>query len=332
MLHLHGLSRYFESAVAGVAAISTLIIAILAGSLPLGEEKTSGTLLWHLTLPVSARRQWFIKLCMALFAGFIGACLVPLFANRFLHLWGGRELFSWLIVLLLLTFAAFWCACAVKGTVPAVLWALPVMIALYFAMELGKWAGPALTNLFFSRFDPFANVKFASAVSSMFGTSRTSRSAFWEFFYNRGYLAPMVLAVLVPLLASVAVTVQLPTVLNVTLKVWVPLLKAALAGKVALASVELIATVSLAVATRFQLASTPLTVTEQAVPAVCAAGLPVMPVLLPGEAVSPGINSCSLAKAAALTVNEEPVLAVMPVLASAMTRLRVRFERPDFAA
>jgi hypothetical protein len=109
----------------------------------------------------------------------------------------GRDL---LVGAVLLTFAAFWCACAVKGTVPAVLWALPVMIALYFAMELGKWAGPALTNLFFSRFDPFANVKFASAVSSMFGTSRTSRSAFWEFFYNRGYLAPMVLAVLVPTL------------------------------------------------------------------------------------------------------------------------------------
>ena len=45
------------------------------------------------------------------------------------------------------------------------LWVLPVMIALYFAGELGKWAGPALTDLFFSRFDPFANVKFADAVS-----------------------------------------------------------------------------------------------------------------------------------------------------------------------
>ena len=39
------------------------------------------------------------------------------------------------------------------------------MIALYFAGEFGKWAGPALTNLFFSRFDPFANLRFADAVS-----------------------------------------------------------------------------------------------------------------------------------------------------------------------
>jgi hypothetical protein len=200
MLHLHGLSRYFESAVAGVAAISTLIIAILAGSLPLGEEKTSGTLLWHLTLPVSARRQWFIKLCMALFAGFIGACLVPLFANRFLHLWGGRELFSWLIVLLLLTFAAFWCACAVKGTVPTVLWVLPVMLALYYAAEFGRRAGSAITALFFSRLDPFANLRVANAVSWLFKTFAISRSAFWEFFFNRGYITPLLGAVLVPTL------------------------------------------------------------------------------------------------------------------------------------
>jgi hypothetical protein len=81
-------------------------------------------------------------------------------------LWGGRHFaFSLLVAVLFLTFAAFWCACAVKGTVPAVLWTLPVMIALYFAGELGKRVGTALTNLFLSRFDPLANVKFAAALS-----------------------------------------------------------------------------------------------------------------------------------------------------------------------
>jgi len=48
-----------------------------------------------------------------------------------------------------------------------VLWVLPVMIVLYFAGELGKWVGPELTNLFFSKFDPFANLKFANAVKSI---------------------------------------------------------------------------------------------------------------------------------------------------------------------
>jgi hypothetical protein len=164
LLHLQGLTRSFETVVVSAGVITTLMIAILAGSLSLGEEKTSGTHAWQLTLPVSARRQWFIKLCMALFAGFVGGGLVPLLiAGR---LWG--------VGAILLTFAAFWCACAVKGTVPAVLWALPVMIVLYLAVELGKWAGHALTNLFFSSFDPCANVKFAHAVS------RFSSNAFFK--------------------------------------------------------------------------------------------------------------------------------------------------------
>ncbi len=169
LLYERGFSRNFETAVVIVGVVSTLMIAILAGSASLGEERTSGTHSWHLTLPVSARRQWFIKLCMALFAGFIGAGLVPLLiAGR---LWGpladmhvGQDL---LVGAVLLTFAAFWCACAVKGTVPAVLWVLPVTIAVYFAGELGKWAGHGLTNLFLSRFDPFADVQFAAAVSHL---------------------------------------------------------------------------------------------------------------------------------------------------------------------
>jgi hypothetical protein len=205
LLYERGFSRNFETAVIIVGVVSTLMVAILAGSASLGEERTSGTHAWHLTLPVSARRQWSIKLCMALLAGFVGAGLAPLLiAGRLLgssHMLAdvhvGRDL---LVGAVLLTFAAFWCACAVKGTVPAVLWALPVMIALYFAVELGKWAGPALTNLFFSRFDPFANVKFAEAISSMFGTHPNYRSVFSEFFYNRGYLAPLVWVVLAPTL------------------------------------------------------------------------------------------------------------------------------------
>jgi branched-subunit amino acid transport protein len=206
LLFERGFSRNFETAVVIVGVVSTLMIAILAGSVSLGEERTSGTHSWHMTLPVSARRQWLIKLCVALFAGWVGAGLLPLLiAGRILF--GASRILvdvhfgmDWLFVVLILTFASFWCACAVNGTVPAVLWVLPVMIALYFAGELGKWAGPALTHLFFSRFDPFANLKFAHAVSSMFETFPMSRSAFWEFFYNRGYLVPMVWAVLVPTL------------------------------------------------------------------------------------------------------------------------------------
>ena len=78
----------------------------------------------------------------------------------------------------------------------------------------------------------------------------------------------LVLGVLEPSVLSVAVRVAAPAVFNVTLKACVPALKAAVAGKVALASLDVMPTVSVTVLTRFQLASTALTVTVKLVPAV----------------------------------------------------------------
>src|SRR5438132_13864791 len=71
------------------------------------------------------------------------------------------------------------------------------------------------------------------------------------------------------------------------------------------------ATLSIAVLTRFQLASTALTVTVKAAPAVWAAGVPVLPVELPGDAVSPGTSSCSLVNGPGLIVMTGLVLAVL---------------------
>ena len=88
----------------------------------------------------------------------------------------------------------------------------------------------------------------------------------------------------------VAVTVRpLPAVFSVTMKSMEPATSAAFAGNTALASLEVIAMVLVA-ATRFQFASTALTVTVNGVPAVSADGVPVLPVPVPGAAVSPGTN------------------------------------------
>jgi len=103
------------------------------------------------------------------------------------------------------------------------------------------------------------------------------------------------------LLTSAEVIVQLPTVLSVTLRVLLPLTRAALAGSAAFASLELMDTVSF-VLTTFQLASTALTTTLKAVPAVCAEGVPVFPAVVPGAAVSPGASNCSLTNVPELTV------------------------------
>ena len=105
LLYERGFSRNFETAVVIVGVVSTLMIAILAGSLSLGEERTSGTHAWHLTLPVSALLQWLIKLSVALFAGIVGAGLLPmLIAGR---LFGSSRVFvdvhsgiGWLLVVL----------------------------------------------------------------------------------------------------------------------------------------------------------------------------------------------------------------------------------------
>ncbi len=172
LLHQRGSTRNFETAVVIVGVISTLMIAILAGSTSLGEEKTSGTHAWHMTLPVSAFRQWLIKLFMALFAGFVGAALLPmLIAGR---LFGSSHILvdvhlgiRWLLVVLILTFAAFWCACAVNGTVGAVLWVFPVLIAVGAANVFGEPAGHEFVKVFVARFDPFATFRFTNAVSRL---------------------------------------------------------------------------------------------------------------------------------------------------------------------
>src|SRR5437773_2618158 len=121
----------------------------------------------------------------------------------------------------------------------------------------------------------------------------------------------LVLAVLVPSVRSLAVTVLLPAVFKLMLKVRVPATSAALAGRTAFASEEVIPTVSVMVVTGFQLASTALTVTLNGVPEVCAVGVPVLPVAVPGAAVSPGTSTCSFAKAPALTVMDGLVLALL---------------------
>ena len=81
-------------------------------------------------------------------------------------------------------------------------------------------------------------------------------------------MAELVFGDLLPSEASLAATVWLPLVLKVKLKLPVPPASAALAGKVALLSELVTPTVSVTFVIKFQFASTALTVTLKAVPAV----------------------------------------------------------------
>jgi polyhydroxybutyrate depolymerase len=179
------------------------LVAILAGSLSIWEEKTSGTQSWHMTLPVSARRQWLIKLTMALFTGLACAVLLPVFVMvvlgfifgtsfmfveqamgglmiaggsiglaggplfGFLFLFVNQTVPGLLLTALLLTVAAFWCACAVRGTVRAVLWYVPAIGAGLLAGRCGGWIAPKLLELVVSKFHPFADFRFVNAISNL---------------------------------------------------------------------------------------------------------------------------------------------------------------------
>jgi len=172
------IERSSAAAVTMVLIVLGLIplIAVLAGTLSLGEERTSGTHSWHMTLPVPARRQWLIKLVMALLAGVVCPTLLPIVVlmagGRFLgwplimsgHLDAAT---AWLLAMALLCIASFWCASAVNGTVRAALWVFPVMIALALAASRAEWVARELMHPVLSRFDFFTDFKFTSAVSNL---------------------------------------------------------------------------------------------------------------------------------------------------------------------
>ena len=151
------------------------LMAVLAGSLSLGEERTSGTHLWHMTLPVPARRQWLIKLFTALFAGVVCPALLPIlvmFAGGSIFRWPApfghwAAAMAWLLAMALLCFASFWCASAVNGTVRAALWVFPVILALALAASSGEWVVRELMDSVFSKFDLFTDFGFTTAVSHL---------------------------------------------------------------------------------------------------------------------------------------------------------------------
>ena len=167
--HGQGPNPNLETAAAILGVSSTLLIAILAGSLSLGEERTTGTHAWHMTLPARALLQWRIKLYVALLAGFVGAGVLPTIAIG--SLFGvprsSEEVAAWLLFTVLLTFAAFWCACAVQGTVRAVLWMVPVFAALVLASELGQWTGGNLIGALLPMSDSLGNAHFIRVVGAI---------------------------------------------------------------------------------------------------------------------------------------------------------------------
>jgi ABC-type transport system involved in multi-copper enzyme maturation permease subunit len=151
--------------------VLTPVMAILAGCLSLGEERTSGTHSWHMTLPVSARRQWFIKLLVCLFSGFVCAALLPilvLFTHGAISGAAFRPMDAAVVMLVaaVVTLASFWCASATSGTVRAALWVSPVLGALGLTFYYGGKVAIELIHFVTSRIDLFVNFGFTNTLSN----------------------------------------------------------------------------------------------------------------------------------------------------------------------
>ncbi len=58
-------------------AIYVPVVVVLAGTISAGEDASLGTRPWHLTLPVSARWQWTIKLVVSVLVGLALALVLP---------------------------------------------------------------------------------------------------------------------------------------------------------------------------------------------------------------------------------------------------------------
>ena len=87
---------------------------------------------------------------------------------------------------------------------------------------------------------------------------------------------------------SVAETVYYPAALNVTLTVTSPANSEVGEGSDAPVSDDVRSTILVTVTSVFQVASHARTVTVNGIPTVCATGIPVLPVGVPGAADSPG--------------------------------------------
>lgn len=160
-----------------------VLIAVLAGTLSLGEEKTWGTHDWQMTAPVSVSVQWAVKLVFALFTSLVCAALLPMSVltlggwidGSAQHYLNGSIPAVCIAEAVGLTLAAFWCACVVKGTVQATLWVFPLCLSVLLAVESASWGLKLLAHPFHkflayvvSRFDAVAAERVMSQTFAVF--------------------------------------------------------------------------------------------------------------------------------------------------------------------
>lgn len=157
-------AEFWNGILNGLTVVHVTIVVLLAGCVSLGEEKSLGLAAWHLTLPVSVRRQWIAKLAVSATMLVIVGVLLPWLLSwmisfktsvGFAYLVADRDrigLFSTLFVMAVVFILSFWSASHVENTVHAALAALLVGVAIIptvmFALSLSADFGGLQTGLF----------------------------------------------------------------------------------------------------------------------------------------------------------------------------------------
>jgi len=154
------------AAFAGLIGTQVILMVILGGCTALGDDKALGTSTWHLTQPVSARRQWLIKLLTALGTTFSVAVILPALL-AFLTFGKGNldslatnasNLAGPALFCLMAFLASFWSASMTVNTVRAAIGCILTLAGFFAMMTLAlgvsSWLfqssslqGPVLTQL-----------------------------------------------------------------------------------------------------------------------------------------------------------------------------------------
>jgi hypothetical protein len=150
---------FYVSTLNALTAIQITLTVVLAGCVSLGEEKSLGLAAWHLTLPVSARRQWLVKLGTAggvfVLMGLVLPSLLALLTSiktnvGLVYLFADKEHAGslWTLAVLGGIFVlSFWSASLVANTVRAVLTLVLTCIALGTAASFAFWSAEKFGGL-----------------------------------------------------------------------------------------------------------------------------------------------------------------------------------------
>jgi len=190
-----GRKELYDGIFTGLTGFYIPLVALLAACLPLGEEKVLNLAAWQLTLPVSVRRHWMIRLGTA-FSVLVGLGLLLPFllawmvsprtsVGLFYLLHDKEDSLKQIFVLAALLFTlSFWAINLVSNTIRAVLTCL-LMLPLF-----GLFVG--IASRFAFLFDGFeTDLVLSLATSGFFSAEALARFDWnkWAFFLCASVLA-----------------------------------------------------------------------------------------------------------------------------------------------